>query len=77
MRARQANKIQKQVSPPETSNKWRKYWEKYKRSQVYSDKLYRRLFRKMKKEGRLKILSYEEIDQIYGNVMDEFNTDIT
>lgn len=52
MNTRLAKKIQKQINPPEAIDKISAYWDRYNRAWLYSQRLYRRLLRKMRKEGR-------------------------
>lgn len=72
MKARLAEKIQKQVTPFEISNKSRSYWDRYNRAWIYSQRLYRRLIRKRRKEGKI-IWSDTELDKLIDEILDEFN----
>lgn len=71
MNARLAKKIQKQVSPSEVNDKNRSYWDRYNRAWFYSQRLYRRLIRKMRKEGRV-VWSDTELDKLIDEILDEF-----
>lgn len=64
MKIRIAKKIQKQKRPPEISNKNRSYWDRYNRSWLYIMRLYRRLIRKKKREGKMVIWSDEELNKL-------------
>lgn len=72
MKARLAKKIQKQVTPPEISDKNRSYRDRYNRAWLYSQCLYRRLIRKMRKEGKI-VWSDTELDKLIDEIFDEFN----
>lgn len=71
MKARLAKKIQKQVSPPEVNDKNRSYWDRYNRAWLYSQRLYRRLIRKMRKDGKI-VWSDTELDKLIDEILDEF-----
>lgn len=73
MKARLAKKIQKQVIPSEISNKSRSYWDRYNRAWFYSQRLYRRLFRKMRKDGRI-VWSDTELDKLIDEIFDELKS---
>ena len=70
MNARQANKIMKQDSPRETDSRSRTYWNRYYTADYYIGRLYRRLFRKLRKNGR-EFLSNEQIDECINAVYNE------
>lgn len=70
MKARLAKKIQKQLTPSEISDKCKSFWNRYNRAWFYSQRLYRRLIKKMKKEG--KCVSFDkELDQLINEILDE------
>ncbi len=73
MKARLAKKIQKQVTPSEIRNKNRSYWDRYNRAWFYSQRLYRRLFRKMRKDGRI-VWSDTELDKLIDEIFDELKS---
>ncbi|MCM0314284.1 hypothetical protein [Bacteroides fragilis] len=72
MNIRQANKIQKQVSPSEINNKSRAYWDRYNRSWLYSQRLYRRLIRKKRKEGKF-LWSDTELNKLIDEILNEIS----
>lgn len=73
MKARIAKKIQKQVTPPEINDKNRSYWDRYNRAWLYAQRLYRRLLRKKREDGKLASWSDAEIDKLIDEVLEELN----
>lgn len=71
MKTRLAKKIQKQVTPYEANDKNRSYRDRYNRAWIYSQRLYRRLIRKMRKEGKF-VWSDTELDKLIDEILDEF-----
>lgn len=81
MKARLAKKIQKQKIPPETDDRNRSYRYRYNRAWLYSQRLYRKLLQRRRKDGRLvwtgieldKVVN-EAISEEYGILPDYFTT---
>lgn len=73
MKARLARKVFKEIPPSEISNKSRSYWDRYNRAWIYIQRLYRRLLRKRRKEGKL-IIYDPKLDRFINEILDEFKS---
>lgn len=72
MKARIAKKIIKQVTPKEINLKSSVYWFRYNKSYIYTQRLYRKLIKKRRKERKI-IWEDEELNKLIDEIIDEFS----